>query len=55
MGYRNYIASIPREEYNEIKNFNKKQLFKYKGETTEEEAENEYSLLQGQPKEAPTI
>lgn len=30
MGYRNYIASIPRAEYNKIKNFTKEELFKYK-------------------------
>jgi hypothetical protein len=32
VGYRNYIASIPRKEYNEIKNFTKEELYKYKNE-----------------------
>lgn len=30
MGYRNYIASIPRDEYNKIKNFTKEELYIYK-------------------------
>jgi len=33
MGYRNYIASIPRKEYNKIKNFTKEELYKYKNES----------------------
>ena len=36
MGYRNYIASIPREEYNKIKNFTKEELYKYKNEPMDE-------------------
>lgn len=31
MGYRNSIASIPREEYNKIKNFTKEELYEHKG------------------------
>jgi hypothetical protein len=31
MGYRNYIASLPKSEYDTIKNFNKSELFNYKG------------------------
>lgn len=30
MGYRNYIASIPRKEYDKIKNLNREDLYKYK-------------------------
>lgn len=37
MGYRNYIASIPREEWNKIKNFSKEELFKYKNEDLSDE------------------
>lgn len=29
MGYRNYIGSIPKREYNKIKSLNKEQLFQY--------------------------
>ncbi len=36
MGYRNYIASIPRKEYDKIKNFTKEELYKYKGESMDE-------------------
>lgn len=32
MGYRNYIGSITKKEYNKIKNFSKKALYKYKKE-----------------------
>ncbi|MCT4665636.1 MAG: hypothetical protein N4A45_10420 [Flavobacteriales bacterium] len=32
MGYRNYIASIPRKEYDKIKNFTREELYKYKNE-----------------------
>lgn len=30
MGYRNYIGYLKKEEYDEIKNFNKKDLINYK-------------------------
>lgn len=30
MGYRNYIGSLPRKEYNQIKNFTKEELYKFK-------------------------
>lgn len=33
MGYRNYIASIPKKEYDKIKNFTKEKLYKYKKES----------------------
>lgn len=32
MGYRNYIASITKEEYDKIKNFTREELYKYKDE-----------------------
>lgn len=32
MGYRNYLASLSKEEHEKIKNFNKKELNKYFGE-----------------------
>ena len=37
MGYRNYIASIPRKEYDKIKNFNKEELYKYKNEPLDDD------------------
>ena len=36
MGYRTYIASMTKVEYEKIKNFTKEELFKYKGETNDE-------------------
>jgi len=30
MGYRNYIASITKEEYDKIKDFTKEELYNYK-------------------------
>lgn len=36
MGYRNYIGSLPKKEYEQIKNFTKEELFKFKGETDED-------------------
>jgi len=30
MGYRNYIGSLPRKEYDKIKDFTKEELYKYK-------------------------
>ena len=32
MGYRNYLGSLPKREYNKIKNFSLKELYEYKGE-----------------------
>jgi hypothetical protein len=29
MGYRNYIASIPKKEYNKIKSLTKQEMFDY--------------------------
>jgi len=37
MGYRNYIGSLPKKEYEKIKNFTKEELYKYKGESLEED------------------
>jgi hypothetical protein len=43
MGYRNYIGSIPKREYNKIKRFTLKELHEYKGETwSEDRDENGY-------------
>jgi len=39
MGYRGYIGSIPRADYNEIKNMSIKDLFKYKELDFEDEDE----------------
>jgi hypothetical protein len=36
MGYRNYISSISRKEYDVIKNFTREELYKYKKEDLEE-------------------
>src|SRR3990172_3792545 len=36
MGYRNYIASITKEEYDKIKDFTKKELYEYKNEDIED-------------------
>ena len=46
MGYRNYIASIPREEYNKIKNFTKKELYKYKDEDLEDGCVGVYDVAE---------
>lgn len=32
MGYRNYLGSLPKKEYNKIKRFTLKELYEYKGE-----------------------
>jgi hypothetical protein len=32
MGYRNYLGSLPKREYNKIKNFSLKELYEYKNE-----------------------
>ncbi len=32
MGYRNYLGSLPKREYNKIKKFTLKELYEYKGE-----------------------
>lgn len=32
MGYRNYLGSLPKREYNKIKNFTLKELYEHKGE-----------------------
>jgi hypothetical protein len=32
MGYRNYIGSLPKKEYNKIKNFSLKEIYEYKNE-----------------------
>jgi hypothetical protein len=32
MGYRNYLGSLPKKEYNKIKRFTVKELYEYKGE-----------------------
>ena len=37
MGYRNYIASIPRKEYDKIKNYTKEELYKYKNEPLDDD------------------
>lgn len=37
MGYRNYISSIPRKEYDKIKNFTKEELYKYKNEPLDDD------------------
>lgn len=37
MGYRNYIGSLPKKEYNKIKRFTVQELFEYKGETFDED------------------
>jgi hypothetical protein len=37
MGYRNYIGSLPRAEYDFIKSFTKEELFKYKNQSLEED------------------
>jgi len=36
MGYRNYIALLPKKEYEKIKNFTKKELYAYKKEDSED-------------------
>jgi hypothetical protein len=36
MGYRNYIAYIPKKEYDKIKYFNKQDLYKYKKQDIED-------------------
>ena len=37
MGYRNYVGSLPKKEYNKIKNFTVQELFAYKGESFTED------------------
>jgi hypothetical protein len=32
MGYRNYLGSLPKKEYNKIKNFSLKEIYEYKDE-----------------------
>lgn len=44
MGYRNYIASITKKEYDKIKNFTKEQLFEYKGKSLEDEYVGVYEI-----------
>jgi hypothetical protein len=40
MGYRNYIGKLSKEEYNKIKGFTKEELFKYKGEDSDNDEMN---------------
>ena len=36
MGYRNYIATMPKTEHDKIKNYSKKELYAYKNEKIED-------------------
>jgi hypothetical protein len=42
MGYRNYIASIPKKQYNKIKSFTKQEMFDYYNLKPESDGEYPY-------------
>lgn len=42
MGFRNYISFMPKEEYEQIKDFTKEELFAYKNAVSEFEDEEPY-------------
>lgn len=42
MGYRNYLASLPKKEYNKIKGFSLQELYDYKGEVLNEDFSEGY-------------
>ncbi len=45
MGYRNYLGSISKKEYDKVKNFNKKQLFDYLNGDIEEDYVCRFNIL----------
>jgi len=45
MGYRNYIASLSLEEYNQIKDLNKEELYKLKDEDLEDGYVGVYNIV----------
>lgn len=42
MGYRNYLASLPKKEYNKIKGFSLQELYDYKGKILTEDFSEDY-------------
>jgi hypothetical protein len=42
MGYRNYLGSLPKKEYNKIKNFTLQELYAHKGEKWDEDLSDGY-------------
>ena len=40
MGYRNYLGSLPKREYNKIKGFTLQELYEYKGEEWSDDPHN---------------